>query len=128
MSTRCLIGIELEGYMYKYVYCHYDGYPENIGPILINHYNDRETINKLLDGGDFSSLEPNIEDIEFYNDERSPAVIDDLDAVKDSNQEFMYMFNLKDEWVCKAVPGSASYSNPDYPYYDFYTLQSVDLY
>ena len=128
MGTRCLVGIELENNKYKYVYCQYDGYPENMGPILIDHYNDRKTINELLDRGDFSSLEPNIEDIEFYNDEKSPAIIDDLDAVKDSGQEFMYMFNLNDEWVCKLIPESVSFSNPDYPCYDFYMLQSIDLY
>jgi len=56
MSTRSHIGIVNEDNTVTYVYCHWDGYPEHNGRILLNHYNNKEIINKLLDNGNISSL------------------------------------------------------------------------
>ena len=44
----------------KSVYCHYDGYPEYVGKILVNHYNTPEKVTKLISMGDISSLEKSI--------------------------------------------------------------------
>lgn len=56
MATRSHIGIVNEDNTVTYVYCHWDGYPEHNGRILLNHYNNKEIINKLLDNGNISSL------------------------------------------------------------------------
>ena len=57
MSTRSLIGqtndTENAG---RYVYCHFDGYPEGNGAILQTCYNTDERVSALLEGGDMSSL------------------------------------------------------------------------
>lgn len=38
------------------VYCHWDGYPDHHGPILLDHYWDQAKIDALLALGDLSSL------------------------------------------------------------------------
>ena len=61
MATRSVIGKynNTTGGV-KSVYCHYDGYPEYVGKILVNHYNTPEKVTKLISMGDISSLEKSI--------------------------------------------------------------------
>lgn len=60
MSTRSYIAEELKDGKYKVIYCHFDGYLEHNGEILVNHYKDRKKIEELLTLGDLSSLAENI--------------------------------------------------------------------
>jgi hypothetical protein len=56
MGTRSRIGIELPDHSVVSVYCHWDGYPEGNGKILVEHYQNREDVQELIDGGGISSL------------------------------------------------------------------------
>ena len=56
MGTRSRIGYELPDHTVVSVYCHYDGYVENNGRILVEHYQDRDAVKELIDGGSMSSL------------------------------------------------------------------------
>lgn len=57
MSTRSLIGLKnAETNTVKYIYCHFDGYPEYVGSILKTSYNTEEKIEEMLKLGDLSSL------------------------------------------------------------------------
>lgn len=38
------------------VYCHFDGYPEGVGKTLVEHYQDREKVEKLIGLGALSVL------------------------------------------------------------------------
>ena len=38
------------------VYCHWDGYVEHNGKILVEHYQNREDVQELIDGGSMSCL------------------------------------------------------------------------
>jgi hypothetical protein len=60
MATRSKIGIMSLDNTLKGIYCHYDGYPEHAGKILINHYNSEELANKLMDLGNLSDIKPEI--------------------------------------------------------------------
>lgn len=61
MSTRSRIGIirlkpgsgtpEVES-----IYCHFDGYPEGVGQMLLDHWTTPEAVDELLALGDLSSL------------------------------------------------------------------------
>ena len=55
MGTRSRIGILLPDDSILSVYHHWDGYPEWLGVTLKEHYNKREDIAKLIDGGNMSS-------------------------------------------------------------------------
>ncbi len=59
MGTRSAIGV-MHGNKAKVVYCHWDGYLENNGRILQEHYNSAKA-NHLVALGGMSSLRKNIE-------------------------------------------------------------------
>lgn len=56
MATRSNIAIVNEDKSISSIYCHWDGYPENVGRILLNHYTTSDIINELMDLGDLSQL------------------------------------------------------------------------
>ena len=57
MATRSRIGIiDNRSGSVTSIYCHWDGYPENNGRILIENYTDVAKIQKLMKLGDLSSL------------------------------------------------------------------------
>lgn len=56
MGTRSRIGYELPDHTVVSVYCHYDGYVDHNGRILVEHYQNREDVKELIDGGSMSSL------------------------------------------------------------------------
>lgn len=56
MGTRSRIGIEMPDHTVVSVYCHWDGYVEHNGKILVQHYLDRDDVQELIDGGSMSSL------------------------------------------------------------------------
>lgn len=59
MGTRSFISIKHKDNTYSGVYCHWDGYPEHNGKILLEDYQDRAKVVDLIDGGDISSLKTN---------------------------------------------------------------------
>ena len=59
MGTRSVIGV-MHGDVCKSVYCHWDGYLDHNGRILLNHY-DSAKANHLVALGDISSLDVNVE-------------------------------------------------------------------
>ena len=64
MGTHCSISIlkeELAGTTYKGIYCHYDGYPEHNGMLLLENYNTEELVEKLISLGDMSTMGEKIE-------------------------------------------------------------------
>ena len=56
MATRSNIGIVNSDKSISSIYCHFDGYPEYVGKLLLNHYNNVGIVNELLDLGNLSQL------------------------------------------------------------------------
>ena len=57
MATRSRIGIiDNRTGVVTSIYCHWDGYPENNGRILVEHWSDLAKIQQLMKLGDLSSL------------------------------------------------------------------------
>lgn len=56
MATRSTIAIELADGKVKQVYCHWDGYLDHNGKLLVENYDTPEKIEALLAHGDISSL------------------------------------------------------------------------
>jgi hypothetical protein len=52
--------VSKNGKSIRMVYCHSDGYLKYNGRILLEHYQDPDKINQLLDLGDLSELGPEI--------------------------------------------------------------------
>ena len=60
MATRSTIAIELADGTVKQTYCHWDGYLDHNGKILLNHYSDPKKALQLITKGQISSLRPEI--------------------------------------------------------------------
>jgi hypothetical protein len=60
MATRSNIGIVNEDKSISSIYCHWDGYPENVGRILLNHYTTSDSVNELLKLGNLSNIGQNL--------------------------------------------------------------------
>jgi hypothetical protein len=119
MSTRGRIGLELADGSILSIYSHYDNYPEWAGRILRTHYNTREKVEALVDGGDVSCLWT---DDGFYTSEgktqrgyygplhysergedcppRLDATLIDDYLLGENNEEFAYLFTRYNKWVC----------------------------
>ena len=112
MATRSRIGIQLADESILSVYCHWDGYPQFNGVILVKHFNSREKVKELIDGGDISALWTNLdwdnqilaETGPLYYSARGEDRPPHLDANKydylADGEEYAYIYTLNDEWVC----------------------------
>ena len=67
MATRSNIGMMLPDGNIKVVYCHYDGYPDGVGEILLESYNTPERVSELLSFGDMSYLALEINPLGDYH-------------------------------------------------------------
>lgn len=87
MSTRCRLGIENKDGTITSIYCHHDGYPDGVGEVLVNHYDDENKIRRLLQLGDMSSIgtEP-VENLRGW-ETPGPDTTDWLKAYKELHPE-----------------------------------------
>ena len=112
MATRSRVGIELSDGSVLSAYHHWDGYPEWLGRILKTHYNTKEQVSELIDGGDMSScwsdacwetkLPVGEYGPEYYSarGENCPPRLDNnLEEFFSDNEEYSYIFR-NGEWVC----------------------------
>ena len=71
MATRSTIALEFADDTVQQVYCHWDGYIDHNGKILLKHYSDPFKLRDLIDLGNISSLGPEIgEKHSFENSHR----------------------------------------------------------
>jgi hypothetical protein len=61
----------MHGEVCKSVYCHYDGYLDYAGRILLSHY-DSTAANQLVARGDNSGIKETIAEMNFYEDSKVP--------------------------------------------------------
>lgn len=60
MSTNSRIALR-QGDTYTTIYCHWDGYPKTMLPILRENYNSFDLANKLISHGDASYIDKKLE-------------------------------------------------------------------
>lgn len=114
MSTRSRIILK-DGDTYKSIYCHFDGYLEGVGDILLKNYNTPKKVRDLISMGDASSLGINLNGSTFYHRDqekydreeelviRESPDLKDHNAVKDSWEEYYYLFE-NGRWSEKNTP------------------------
>jgi len=113
MATRSLIGINLNDGITKIIYCHWDGYPEHNGQLLVNNYTSPSAVLDLLGLGDLSSLDATLDQCTAYHrDRKEPwGVVEprdvntsELAAVgKDYGVDYVYTYNDEFEWECSRL-------------------------
>ena len=104
MATRSRIGIELKDGSILSAYHHWDGYPQWLGRILNTHYNSKQKVADLIDGGDMSAAWGDENRAEYYS-ERGEDCPPRYDAdlceylLPDNSEEYAYVFR-SGKWVC----------------------------
>lgn len=68
MATRSTIALEYADGTVGQIYCHWDGYLEHNGKILLEQYKDPFKVRDMLDCGDMSSLDSDVSGCAFYAD------------------------------------------------------------
>jgi hypothetical protein len=124
MSTRSTIGIRLNNENILHIYCHWDGYPEGVGDILLRSYNTRERVLELMKLGDLSVLADEIHPtgshsfsvpqdgvcIAYARDRGDEFTGPELSSVDNfgehsiiSGQEYVYLMDLAGKWFVTDV-------------------------
>ena len=121
MATRSRIGIQLKDESILSVYHHWDGYPSWLGRILKTHFNTKELVSELIDGGDMSvcwttdrwgdtseyggqmKTEGTEYGPQYYSgrgEDCPPKMMTKEEYLtKDNNEEYAYIFR-DGEWIC----------------------------
>jgi len=126
MATRSRIGIVKENGTVESIYCHWDGYPENNGQLLLDNY-DYEMAQDLIELGDISSLSSTPDRTEAYcrdrGEELTEARVDEsMDAFFESDiEEYGYLITPDGEWYMK----SANSYNNDYMPLGYYFAEEA---
>lgn len=122
MSTRSRIGIQLSDGSILSVYHHTDGYESWLGRILRTHYNNKELVTELIDGGDMSSawtknrwtFDGEMIEVEEYGpryyvrkiDGKCPPRLDkNLTEYLTDGEEYAYLF-INNQWKCYDLHGN----------------------
>ena len=109
MSTRSNIGILNSDGTVDYVYCHFDGYLENNGQILNQHYTTEGKVRALINLGDLSVLGEDIGEttvkgccLAYGRDRGESGVVarkvSYVDYTKEYFEEYMYLFTPGQGW------------------------------
>ena len=105
MSTRSRIGLELSDGSILSVYHHWDSYTSWLCRILNTHYNTKDKVAELIDGGDMSSCwtdtpfdhdgKPSKYGPNYYSqrgDDCPPRLDKDMDEFFADGEEYSYIF------------------------------------
>lgn len=112
MSTRALIGILYKDITntqnpddkVKYIYCHFDGYPNGVGNELKKNYSSGEKLERLLDLGDCSTITPEL--VSYHSkgedwEDIKPKIVSLKEYRKIYNNDYIYLFNpTQNKWSC----------------------------
>jgi hypothetical protein len=108
MATRSAIGIVESDGSVNAIYCHWDGYLEHVGQILVCNYHNLYLASELIDMGDASSLDKSLYSCEFYHRDRNEDenrvqaryfdnVTEYLNHYYDRGCEYFYLY-IGNEW------------------------------
>jgi len=113
MATRSLIGINLNNGITKVIYCHWDGYPEHNGQLLVNNYTSPSSVFDLLELGDLSSLDVTpAKCTAYHRDRKEPYEMVEARDVNtselagvgdDYGVDYVYTYNNEFEWECSRL-------------------------
>ena len=112
MATRSNIAIVNQDKSISSIYCHWDGYPEYTGKMLLNHYTTADIVNELLKLGNLSQLCENMNptDIHTFAEPQKGVCVAYGRERGESNQEAIVFEDLGE------FEDSASNSWSDYQY------------
>jgi hypothetical protein len=101
MATRSTIAVQHTDGTISQIYCHWDGYLEHHGKILLTHYSTLEQVENLVQYGDMSVLHVTANWSTYYHRDREedweqvkPILFNSLSEYRNqlNQEEFNYIF------------------------------------
>ncbi|MDR1897110.1 MAG: hypothetical protein LBR10_10005 [Prevotellaceae bacterium] len=95
MSSRAIISAKMRGKVYA-IYCHHDGYPEHIIPLLRDCYNTQEKVEALIMMGNTSAIHETPEECDPYTkygesyEKNAPTVTDEWELHNGYYHEYFW--------------------------------------
>lgn len=109
MSTRSFICIEDVEQGYRGIYCHYDGYPEHVGSILVKHHNSISAAEAIVFGPQIRNFDHDGTIARFGDGtpDDSEVYLGIEDALN-SAFDYVYLYSTADNcWKCFKAPRSS---------------------
>jgi len=99
MATRSNIGVLNSDGTVDYIYCHWDGYLDYNGRILMENYNDEASAWALIAEGNMSVLGTTLSDCKFYGGKDEEAKrCSYVDFTKEHFEKYVYLFVPGEGW------------------------------
>ena len=102
MSTRSFICIEDAEHGYRGIYCHYDGYPEHVGRLLVEFHNSISSAQTIVSGPQIRNLDQD-GTVVRYGD----GTLDDsevylgIEDALNSGFDYAYLYSTEENcWRC----------------------------
>lgn len=101
MSTRSQIGYINENDELVGIYCHYDGYPNHVGKILVEHHNSIDAAERLLEGSHIRNFDHDGTVVRFGDGDGGVETYDSIDQALNSGFDYVYVYSTNDNcWKC----------------------------
>lgn len=116
MATRSYIFTETSNSNFVGSYCHWDGYPEGVGTILLSNYHDSKTVNELCNLGGFSTLQETVEETaKTKYDDHDLLYIENVLGIPDLlgdcayDVDYVYLYTNNEWFVYETLYGEGSF-------------------
>jgi hypothetical protein len=108
MSTRSFICIEDDEQGYRGIYCHYDGYPEHVGKILVEYYNHIAAAEMIVHGPQIRNFDNDGRVVRFGDGTPDDSeVYLGIEEALSSGFDYAYVYSTQENcWLCFSKPQS----------------------
>jgi hypothetical protein len=102
MSTRSFICIVGQNGGFQGIYCHYDGYPEHVGKILVEHHNSFSAAEAIITGPQIRNFDHDGTVARFGDGTPDDSeTYDTIDEALHNGFDYAYLFSEMDNcWKC----------------------------
>lgn len=101
MSTRSAIGSISEDGKFYANYCHYDGYPEHVGKILVEYHSSVEAAMKIFNGQHIRNFDHDGTICRFGEGDGSMEAYESVEDALNNGFDYAYVFDGKQKrWAC----------------------------
>ena len=108
MGTRNTVALRLPDGKIKAIYVNLDGHPHYAGRTLLEHYQDKEKAITLVEKGNYHSIHPEIENIDYWSiEDGTPQIFEDIETwltvMGSQFTEYAYLYdhqeNTEQKWI-----------------------------
>lgn len=102
MSTRAAIGFQRDDKSFVTIYSHYDGYPDHVGKLLVEHWNSFEKCEELVNGPQIRNFDNDGTCVRFGDSSAgAKEEFDSIDEILSDVYDYCYLWSEQNNrWEC----------------------------